>query len=604
MTFQPKYLILHDYGTNNAYGGGNIGFNPYHALVRGGQVQYRYPDNPYGQSAPHAYRLNPQAIGLSWYGPSGGKPNEADLAALKSEVARIKQQFPDIQVMSHGQAYVNRGSLPQASKLGRGLDEAAWRSALGFGDAPAMTDVPQGPTPMAQRGLTTYAGLRKTPQEAPSMPTYKDVGGQVPQMAPGTSPADVAHAQAMAKMLMQGGQGQPRHWAQALGNAMQQLVGGLWQEQAARGEREGQAGANAALAAALSGDNPNWTALMQDPRTRDIGVKGLMDERELRIKMADPLYRAKIEEAQMNAAQARSGLEAQRSLFDNQAAAPAGIAAPVAEAPPVEGVGRFANANIMPKPDEPLIVEFGGKRIPLEKAQRTVAALAGSNPRLSQALGKEVDKAVRTREMQKMGIDPDSAEGQVYMLTGKVPTKAYEKMANEAKKQERAANIAGGLGELRNLTKDFDDTSFESAVGPYQGAEPDSLAGAVPINIARAFGEIGNWWGKGGSSPSEVRSAIRGSTEALAAAIKPLIRGPGEGVWTDADQARLVSVVGDLPQASTKKEFLSRLNRVRDRVKSNFGIDIPFDAFAGQQDKPAEDDGWRNVGGRRIREVR
>ena len=76
-----------------------------------------------------------------------------------------------------------------------------------------------------------------------------------------------------------------------------------------------------------------------------------------------------------------------------------------------------------------------------------------------------------------------------------------------------------------------------------------------------------------------MRSNIRGTTEALAAAIKPLIRGPGEGVWTDADQARLVAVVGHLSQASTKEEFMRRLNSVRDRIQSNFNIEVPFEAM-------------------------
>jgi len=446
------------------------------------------------------------------------------------------------------------------------------------------------------------------------MPTYKDVGGQVPQMAPGSSPADVARAQQMAKFLMSQGQGTPKHWAEALGNAMSTLVGGLWAEQGSRGEKAGEQSANAALAQALmGGGTPDYGALMQNPRTRDIGVKMALAEREIARKQADPLYRARIEEAQANAALARSGAGAQAELMGaGQGMPPQAPVAPqppqAAVPPPTEGAGRFANANILPPVtvEQPLMVEYAGQKFPLQKAQRLQAALAATKPKVAEALGKEIAKVTRLRDMEKLGLDPESAEGQVYLMTGKVPTKAYEKMANESKKAERGRNIVAGLEDINKMTTTYDDASFENALGPYQGAEPDSLAGAVPINIARGVGQVMNFFEGGKNTPSEVRASIAGATEALAAAIKPFIRAPGEGPWTDADQARLVAVVGNLPQASTKEEFKRRLNGVRDRVSANFGIDLPFDAFAGGKDTKdtTKNEGWRTVGGRRIREVR
>lgn len=140
MPYQPKYLVLHDYGQTPVgwKPGTPLGHNPYHALVHGGQVQYRDPNNPYAAPAPHAYKLNPQSIGLSWAGPVGAMPDEKDLAILRAEVERIKQQFPGIKVMSHGEAYAMKGQIPQASKDGRGMAEASWRHALG-GPMPVQT---------------------------------------------------------------------------------------------------------------------------------------------------------------------------------------------------------------------------------------------------------------------------------------------------------------------------------------------------------------------------------------------------------------------------------------------------------------------------------
>jgi len=163
MPFDPKYLILHDYGQlpSNHPAGQPLGFNPYHALVSGGKVQYRYPDNPYGQKAPHAYRLNPQSLGLAWAGPVGGNPTPQDLEALRAEIQRIRQQFPGIKMMSHGEAYQRRGELPQASKLGRGLDEASWRKALA---GEFQRPVSLGSGSGASSGMATGPELNPVPQ--------------------------------------------------------------------------------------------------------------------------------------------------------------------------------------------------------------------------------------------------------------------------------------------------------------------------------------------------------------------------------------------------------------------------------------------------------
>ena len=177
--------------------------------------------------------------------------------------------------------------------------------------------------------------------------------------------------------------------------------------------------------------------------------------------------------------------------------------------------------------------------------------------------------------LQGMGIDPNSAEGKAVLINGKLPAAAYDQMNQRQLRTNAAPKIGDGLNNLSKMTTQYDDASFENSVGPFQGATPDGLFSAAPINAARLWGEVRNWWDGGKTAPSEVRSNIHGSTEALAAAIKPLIRAPGEGVWTDQDQARLVSVVGDLAQARDKPEFERRLEAVRERIKANFNLDIP-----------------------------
>jgi hypothetical protein len=185
----------------------------------------------------------------------------------------------------------------------------------------------------------------------------------------------------------------------------------------------------------------------------------------------------------------------------------------------------------------------------------------------------------RIGQLQKLGLDPDSAEGISFLANGKLPASVIDRRIQDERRAATAPNIAAGLQNLNKMGDTYNDTAFESAAGPIQGATPDGLLSGIPINAARLAGEVSNWWGGGNANPSEVRNNITGATESLAAAIKPLIRAPGEGVWTDADQARLVAIVGDLAQSRDKGEYRRRLNAVRDRIKANFNLDIPFEAL-------------------------
>jgi hypothetical protein len=182
------------------------------------------------------------------------------------------------------------------------------------------------------------------------------------------------------------------------------------------------------------------------------------------------------------------------------------------------------------------------------------------------------------KEAVPSGFRP-AAGGGLEPIPGGPSDPKYKQAVEQSKGDPNVAqNVAGGLQNLNKMTQTYDDASFTNAVGPIQGSTPDGIIAGTPIRIARVFGEVANLVQGGKNAPSEVRSAITSATETLAAAIKPLIRKPGEGVWTDADQARLVSIVGDLTQASDKAEFKRRLNNVRDSIQSNFGVKIDFDS--------------------------
>jgi hypothetical protein len=248
-------------------------------------------------------------------------------------------------------------------------------------------------------------------------------------------------------------------------------------------------------------------------------------------------------------------------------------------------IAAARRAAAAPIDDGSKVVEVNGQIVRVPR-QGPAQVLYGSNP-----------TDTRRAQAREIGLTPGSPEEQFFLANGKLPAKQYENQAHLAKRTQTGANIAEGLRNAQKIATKYDRASFENAVGPYQGSTPDGLVGGTPIMAARGLGEIKNWWDGGKNSPTEVRSDIQGSTEALAAAIKPLIRGPGEGVWTDADQARLVSIVGDLATSRSVEEYNRRLNAVRDRVKANFNLDIDFDAMrpadgAGRFSAPRGNSGW------------
>lgn len=234
------------------------------------------------------------------------------------------------------------------------------------------------------------------------------------------------------------------------------------------------------------------------------------------------------------------------------------------------------------------------KNLEIEKARAQIGLTQAQTAKMNKPDLTETDQRMQT--LQRYGVDPRSPEGQMYLFNGKMPVKAYENKAYVAKQDGTIQGIEQGLQNLNAAVDTYDDASFTNAVGPIQGSAPDGLLSSLPVNAARLYGEVANFVQRGNTAPSEVRSKIVGDTEALAAAIKPLIRKPGEGVWTDQDQARLVSIVGDLAQSRDKEEYRRRLNNVRDRIKSNFNLDINFDA--GADDLPAAAAPAQNRGGR------
>lgn len=170
MAFNPKRIILHDYGGTPENKDGV--FNPYHTLVfPDGTVRYRNPNDPYGEAAPHAYQQNNEAIGLSYAGPVGSRPTPEAMKALQQEYERIQGRYGELPSLGHGEAFemFTKGHpFARPSKDGREWQEAAWR-----GNVTDMSRVPEaGLQPLSllpeqPTAVATYnpAPLPQKPQE-------------------------------------------------------------------------------------------------------------------------------------------------------------------------------------------------------------------------------------------------------------------------------------------------------------------------------------------------------------------------------------------------------------------------------------------------------
>lgn len=170
----------------------------------------------------------------------------------------------------------------------------------------------------------------------------------------------------------------------------------------------------------------------------------------------------------------------------------------------------------------------------------------------------------RRQQLQSAGIDPASPAGKRFLLTGQLSDKFLENQ--EQTGESRATNLAAGLNRLLSITGEVSPDELENSIGTFQGDDE----GGLPTIITRMWGGL-----TFGKSPTQIRSRIAGDVNALAASIVPLIRPPGSGTWSDKDQALLNSIMGNVALANTPEEFQQSVENIRQRIRANFGIDIP-----------------------------
>ncbi|MFM9850138.1 MAG: hypothetical protein ACKVP3_23650 [Hyphomicrobiaceae bacterium] len=164
--------------------------------------------------------------------------------------------------------------------------------------------------------------------------------------------------------------------------------------------------------------------------------------------------------------------------------------------------------------------------------------------------------------------------------------KNTEKHLEAADKQVKAGEqVAGAIDQLTRLPMDFGKQALERAIGPWSATDPNPASQAgiwgtgisvdnLGRNIARGIGEVSAKM-EGGAAPTEVRDRIETVTKNLAAVMKPLVRAPGEGAWSDKDQANLEAQIGMLTRARSAEEYERRLSDIRENISKVFKLQVP-----------------------------
>jgi lysozyme len=177
-----------------------------------------------------------------------------------------------------------------------------------------------------------------------------------------------------------------------------------------------------------------------------------------------------------------------------------------------------------------------------------------------------------------------------------------EKRTNDARETQAmldkaAKSFSGGIDRFGEVIAEVGKPAFERAVGPWQSAgssgDKSGFWGSgvslesVGRLIPQAYSEIQAYMA-GGATPTEVRDRIDAVSKNLAAVMKPLVRKPGEGTWTDKDQENLEAQIGDIKRSRSTEEAFRRLDDLRKNSSQILGVNIPEPKYVGySKDAPS-----------------
>jgi hypothetical protein len=617
-----KDVVLHDRG------GKYPGNSPYHLeVLPDGSIVNHWRSN---QKAPHAYKFNPYSLGVAYGGQVGETPTLEAQETLKFITGKLREQNPDWRFRSHGEVFRDtRGTDAQASRDGRGMEEASWRSNLG-GPEVAYVERPPGsaiPPSSAIQTASAPAGpvASVSPRRSKPMSDSAESGGGFFGFL--SKPMNILGNPQNADILARAGpQGyQPidadafleKHGLKhipgakdliAISNMQRDLsASALHTKQPTWADGIGEAlkGVGAVLSSRV---DPKMAMTMagsvgQSHRDQQEMVKKLAMQQLLQQAsgLGDNLSdTVKTRLAELHKRETRQGDMAR--IFGGAAPTAAGAGASVGTAP-VGAVSReeigapggvpAPSAGIGPAGPSVAPPATSGSApttntAPAVGQPSQTPSVPGSNPQFpmpdlpspspeAAALRRQADAAHAAGypEIAKDFSSRAEAVEKRHIDEWTIKTKPQREAAEAAMKKE--AEIAAG--EKQKLQK-----ARENAVamgGLFDNLKKhgrvDGIEGVIgPFDNSYVGRMIADFkpWGPAGADAG-VRSLIEGDMAALSAIAKKITHNPGDGNFSDSDQKLLIQAIGAVLDAPNKEAYDKAIDEAKKRAERLLGTSIP-----------------------------
>jgi hypothetical protein len=281
-------------------------------------------------------------------------------------------------------------------------------------------------------------------------------------------------------------------------------------------------------------------------------------------------------------------LEPLSTLLGTDARAPSATAAPVT--PVLGGTQPGATPGDGRQPTQTQPDQRGAGGVPLAPTARSVAPNMTEDGQfvIGNAVAKPPDGYVHKLAPSGAGYLYDRSGRPIFESKAEVDARGRNtetRLVATDKQTKAASQVAGALEQLQRMPTEFGTQAFERSIGPWSATDPnpDSAAGIWGTGIsvgnlgrmaARTIGEVG-YGIEGGAAPTEVRDRVETVTKNLAAVMKPLVRAPGEGAWSDKDQANLEAQIGSLTRSRSVDEYNRRLADIHENIRKVFQLNVP-----------------------------
>lgn len=338
---------------------------------------------------------------------------------------------------------------------------------------------------------------------------------------------------------------------------------------------------------ALAADN------LKDPRQRELALNYLLSQdpglRDLGPAMSDHTTALKAIAARFGQYQNPLEIEAQKAkiasdtALANKYTAEAfeknlgnqDVAAMYGMAPPTMNMGSYSNAP--------------GEGLPTVAGSTVVNTTALPREGMPMPRGED-PRALMDREADEIKMLPTASEQRAARISrAKGDMKTYnEIMAPVREKLDVTRALKKSLELAKELPARYSGT-FESAVGKFQGADPDSWASYINpfVWAGRLGGEISNMGNR--FSPGEVRDDIAGITRGIVDKIKKLQGLGAKSADSNFELQNLIVQAGNLAQANDVNEYYRRLRALNDRINTLYNIQTGVEFPETQYNDSAKD---------------